>query len=69
MTGAMIGRQLVEDLCGDWGSDWGSGLSPMSACGGVLEVSSVWNLRTDINSPGCLTTLGHFMSSFNSFHC
>lgn len=36
---------------------------------GVLEVSSVWNLRTDINSPGCLTTLGHFMSPFNSFHC
>lgn len=33
MTGAMIGRQLVEDLCGDWGSDWGSGLSPMSVCG------------------------------------
>lgn len=45
------------------------GLKIVSPVGmwGVLEVSSIWNLRTDINSPGCLTTLGHFMSLFNSF--
>lgn len=42
-------------------SDWEAGLSSTDPCRGP-EVSRVW----DLYYPGCLTTLSHVMSLFNS---